>query len=136
LTHLSSRILVPLCLAAFVLAGCQTTGNRTLSPVAVAGLPFKLGHFASLNPDCTSVGEVVVRVTKNPDHGVVAIRPGEGYTNFVPANPRNHCNFKPTPGVNAIYTSNPSYIGPDSVGLDVINPGGSEYQFTFNLNVK
>jgi hypothetical protein len=123
-----------LALAAAALSGCQTTGAGT--PVAVAGIPLRLGHFASLNPDCTQIGEPHVRVTTPPSHGSVAVRAGEGYTNFVQANPRNHCNYRPTPGVNATYTAERGYTGPDTVGLDIIFQTGEERQLTYNLSVK
>ena len=125
-----------LVLAVAPLSGCETTGVRTISPVAVAGVPFRLGHFASLNPDCSLTGAVVVRVVKAPDHGRVTVLAGKGYTNFVAANPRQHCNFRATPGVNAVYTSDPGYVGPDSAALDIIFPTGEERQYTFALNVK
>ena len=96
----------------------------------------RLAHFAALNPDCSSFGETVVRVTKPADHGAVIVRPGEGYTNFAPANPRNHCNYRPTPGVNATYTAQRGYAGPDTMALDVIYPTGAEQQFTYSLSVK
>jgi hypothetical protein len=64
------------------------------------------------------------------------VRAGEGYTNFVQTNPRNHCNYRPTPGVNATYTAERGYTGPDSVALDIIFQTGEERQFTYNLSVK
>jgi hypothetical protein len=67
---------------------------------------------------------------------VVAVRAGDGYTNFVQANPRNHCNYRPTPGVNVTYTAERGYTGPDTVALDAIFPTGQEQQINYNLNVK
>jgi hypothetical protein len=134
--RLSFETIMSFAVAGVSWSSCQTTDSRTVSPVAVAGLPLKIGHFASLNPDCTSMGEVVARITKNADHGVVTIQPGQGYTNYPETNPRNHCNYKPTSGVNVIYVSNSGYIGPDSVGLDFFYPNGSELQFAVNVKVK
>ena len=64
------------------------------------------------------------------------MRPGEGYTNFVPANPGNHCNFRPTTGVNALYTAERSYSGADTVVLVIIFPTREERQFAYYLNVR
>ena len=116
--------------------GCQTTGSQTVSPVVVAGIPLHLGHFADLNPDCSQIGEPIVRVAKPADHGVVAVRAGEGYTGFVQANLRSHCNYRSTPGVNATYTAERGCTGPDTVALDIIFPTGEERQFAYDLNVK
>jgi hypothetical protein len=136
LNRLPQFALSALAAVTFTLSGCQTTGSGFSSPVAIAGVPLRLAHFASLNPDCSSAGVVVARVAKPADHGVVTARVGEGYTNFVAANPRQHCNFHPTSGVNAVYTPDRGYAGPDSVALDVIFPTGEERQYTYNLNVK
>jgi hypothetical protein len=136
MNRMPPRALVLIVFGAAGLLGCQTTGGRTISPVAVAGTPLRLGHFANLNPDCSPIGEPDVRVSKPPDHGVVTVRAGEGYTNFVPANPRNHCNYRPTPGVNATYTAQRGYAGPDTVALDIIFPTGEERQLAYNLSVK
>ena len=136
MNQLSPRALVLIVLGSAGLQGCQTTGRETVSPVVVAGTPLRLGHFADLNPDCSPIGEPTVRVTKPPDHGAVTLRAGEGYTNFVAANPRNHCNYRPTVGVNAIYTAERGYTGSDAVVLDIIFPTGEERQVAYNLNVK
>ena len=64
------------------------------------------------------------------------MRPGEGYTSFVQTNPRVHCNYRPTPGVNATYTAERGYTGPDSVALDIIFQTGEERQYAYNLSVK
>ncbi len=123
-------------LFAFVPAGCQTTGGYTASLVAVSGLPLKLAHFVDLSPDCSPVGDLVVRVSKNPEHGVVTLRRGEGYTtNYEPQNPRYQCNLRPTSGMNVIYVSNPGYVGPDSLAVEAFG-GGSAGQQTYNLTVK
>jgi hypothetical protein len=123
-------------LAAVLLSGCQATSGGTFSPVAVTGVPLRLGHFAALNPDCSPIGQVVVRVTKPPGHGTVSIYAGTGYTNFVSSNPRNACNYRPTPGVNVTYTSERGYAGPDTVDIDAVFPTGEERHFAFSLNVK
>ena len=134
--QLSPRVLTFIALGAAGLSGCQTTGSQTVSPVAVAGIPLRLGHFADLNPDCSPIGEPVVRVAKRADHGVVAARAGEGYTNFVQANLRNHCNYRSTTGVNATYTAGRGYTGPDTVTLEIIFPTGEERRIAYDLNVK
>jgi hypothetical protein len=97
--------------------------------------PLKLAHFADLNPDCSPVGDLIVRVAKNPEHGVVTLRRGEGYTSYGTQNPRYQCSFRPTSGMSVIYLSNPGYVGPDSLAVDVFG-GGSEGQQTYDLTVK
>jgi hypothetical protein len=116
------RALIALALLAVAGAGCQTMGSRTFSGVAVSGLP--VAHVTSLNLDCSSVGETVVRVVKTPEHGVVTVRQGEGYSSYASENPRHQCDFRPTPGTNLMYVSNPGYTGPETVAVDAIFPSG------------
>jgi hypothetical protein len=130
------RGLIALALLAVAGAGCQTMESRTFSGVAVSGLPARLAHVTSLNLDCSSVGETVVRVVKTPEHGVVTVRQGEGYSSYASENPRHPCDFRPTPGTNLMYVSNPGYTGPETVAVDAIFPSGQEAQLTYNLIVK
>ena len=119
-------------------SGCQTTGSSPVSGtgVAASGVPLRLWHFSSLNPDCTPFGEVVVRVLKAPEHGSLVTKPGEGFSNFDQSNPRHQCNLKRTPGMDAVYTPRPGYTGPDSVSINRIAPDGSDRQYTANIVVK
>ncbi len=62
------------------------------------GIKRDIGFFAALNPDCSSVGDAVVRVIKQPQNGTVDIEPGGGYTNFAEKNQRYACNKKISQG--------------------------------------
>ena len=118
--------------------GCQSTGasGGAGGGTAISGRPAKLSHYANLNPDCTSAGEVVVRVTQEPGHGRAVTQAAQGYTSYTADNPRSQCNLHATPGVDLIYTSAPGYFGPDTVGADAIYASGGESMRTFNINVK
>jgi hypothetical protein len=121
------RTIVPLALiATTILSGCQTTGNsvRTL-----------IFHIGALNPDCSPTGRIIARIARNPDHGSVTIRSGSGYIAFARDNPRYHCTFRETKGVNIQYIANPGFAGHDSTVVDTILPSGEKRQFTFDMNV-
>jgi hypothetical protein len=98
-------------------------GGRTLNAVAVSGLPLRLVHVTDLNPACSPAGKPIVRVVKNPEHGIVAVNGGEGYSSHASENPRHQCDFHPTSGVNAAYISAPGHAGPDSLAVDVFVGG-------------
>jgi hypothetical protein len=127
-----------LVIATAFLSGCQATGPLPgpRSGVVASGVPLRVWHFSSLNIDCSPFGEVIVRIVKTADHGSVTARAGNGYSNYGQANPRYNCNFKPTSGVNAVYSPKPGYTGPDSVSVDVFYPAGVEQQYTSTLIVK
>ena len=57
------------------------------------------------------IGETVVRNRQEPRTRGRFVQKGEGYTTFAAANPRNHCNFRPTKGSNLTYVSNPAIPG-------------------------
>ena len=133
--RLASKI-AAVAMAGASLAACQSMPAPSVARTALAGTPLLLGHWASLNPDCTSIGDVVLRIVKEPGHGRVAIALGNGYTFFLKDNVRNACNYKPSPGTNATYVAAPGYAGPDSVTLTGIFPDGAETQRTFEINVK
>jgi hypothetical protein len=92
--------------------------------VVASGRPLQLYFAYATNPDCTSAGAVVVRVVQPPEHGRVSIRQTGVFPNFPPSNPRNVCNRRRVPGVQAIYTSQRGYIGPDLVVLEALFPAG------------
>ena len=127
--------------SALVLGACQTTGQNyaaahSYDKVVVSGTPIKLGHFSSLNEDCSSIGDTTVRITQQPQHGQVTLRHENGYAFYASENPRHVCNSRPTPGIALVYVSDPGYVGPDSVAVDAIYANGFERTVSFSLNVK
>ena len=45
--------------------------KEQITRVVASGTRQRIGFFTALNPDCTSSGEVTIRVTKEPEHGAV-----------------------------------------------------------------
>jgi hypothetical protein len=41
----------------------------------------RIGFFSALNPDCTTSGDISIRVTKEPQHGAVQITPTSNFPN-------------------------------------------------------
>ena len=103
--------------------------------VVASGRPLQLYRAYSTNPDCTSAGAVVLRVVQPPAHGRVSIRQAGVFPNFPESNPRNVCNRRRVPGVQAIYTSQRGYLGPDSVVLQVLFPAGRGSNVSIAINV-
>jgi hypothetical protein len=111
-------------------ASAQATYN------VVAGHEVRVVWAYSLNPDCSSLGQVVVRVTQPPQHGRVTIRNSRSFPNFASSNSHSVCNTRRVPGVEGYYRPASGYAGPDSVSFDVIYPSGNYQQSTANIQVR
>jgi DNA-binding transcriptional regulator YhcF (GntR family) len=89
------------------------------SKAVASGGVLRLAHFASVNPDYTSRGITVVRVTDAPSHGSVQTRRERGFTTF---RKQTQCDVRRVDGVTVEYRPERGYLGTDRVGLDVIFP--------------
>ena len=134
-THLPAKPALAV-LATFALAACQTASSPDIRRFAASGAPIQLAHWGNLNPDCTTIGPVVLQVVQRPEHGEVAIRERSGFTFFTKDNPRVVCNSRATPGIDATYVSSPGFVGQDSVTLDIIFTEGTLRRETFAINVR
>ena len=103
--------------------------------VVASGKPLQLYQASATNPDCTSVGAVVMRVLQGPSHGRVSVRQTGVFPNFNSSNPRSACNRRRVPGVQAIYVSQRGYLGPDLVVLQVLFPNGRGFNVTAAIRV-
>ena len=102
----------------------------------VAGKPFKLYEAYATNPDCSSVGDVVIRVVSAPGNGRVSIARGGAFPRFAPPNVRSNCNRRRVPATIVTYTAQRGYTGPDSVSLEMIYPTGHLREKSFSLMVR
>ena len=100
-----------------------------------SGKPLHLYHAYSTNPDCTSTGEVVMRVVQGPEHGRVSIQRTGVFPSFGPDNVRNVCNRRRVPGVQATYISQRGYLGSDFVVLQVLYPSGRGINVSLPIRV-
>jgi hypothetical protein len=129
--------------AVFLIAlGISVAGSGKASAQAAFSVNVAAGHQVralwtySINPDCTSLGPIVVRITQAPQQGRVSIRNDRAFPNFPNSNVRNVCNARRVPGVAAYYQAASGYVGFDSISFDVIFPSGSYRQYTTNIQVR
>lgn len=106
---------------------------QTESKAVASGSVLHLAHFASVNPDCTSRGITVVRVTDAPSHGAVQTRRERGFTTF---RKQQQCDDRRVDGITVEYRPERGYIGTDRIGLDVIYPTGSERTRVYEISVR
>jgi hypothetical protein len=133
MSRVAANVSLAGCLFALVSSTANAQDSKSYTKTATAGGVLVLGHYASVNPDCTSRGKTVVRVQKTPAHGAVVLTPGRGFTSFSHA---TQCNARSVEGVTAAYRPERGYVGPDAVGFDIIYPSGIEKFKTYDIEVK
>ena len=101
-----------------------------------SGGTVKLTFFCNINPDCSASGTPTIRITKQPEHGRVAVSQTRDFCHFPPSNPRNVCNTRRVQGVAVRYTAERGHTGYDSVGAEVFFPDGAMRSGTFNISVR
>jgi hypothetical protein len=104
--------------------------------VVPSGTSQRIGGFTALNPDCTASGDVNVRVTKQPEHGTVEVRPGSFFPGYPKDNLRSKCNQHKVRGQEIHYKSAEKYVGDDTLDLLVLFPGGFARELHVNLSVR
>jgi hypothetical protein len=135
-----TRYMKAFTVACFIAVGASIAGSgsaRAQTPYSVvAGHEVRINWAASVNPDCTSNGQVVMRITQPPQHGRVSIRNAGVFPNFPGSNVRNVCNTHRVRGVEAYYRPEAGYVGFDSVGFETVFPTGTYRQYTANIQVR
>jgi hypothetical protein len=111
----------------------STAKAQSDSRTMASGQVLRLGHFSNVNPDCTSKGTTTVRISSAPTHGVVRMRTESAFSNFAT---QKQCETRKVHGVTVEYMPEHGYLGSDTVGLDVISPGGREQMRTYVITVK
>jgi hypothetical protein len=119
---------------AILLLSISTAHAQTKT--VIAGKPFRLDFAYSTNPDCTTTGDVVIRVTSPPSNDSVSISKRSVFPNFPASNIRSACNSRRVPGTIATYIARRGYTGPDTVSLESIFPSGLPRQQTYYLTVR
>lgn len=122
-------------IALVVLGLLVSMASAQAAKVVASGRPLMLYHAYYTNPDCTSGGAVVMRVSQAPEHGRVSIRPTGVFPRFPESNIRNVCNRRRVPGMEATYVSQRGYLGSDLVVLEVLFPNGRGQRVTLPIQV-
>jgi hypothetical protein len=122
-----------LIIAAFLLAPAVAHA-QTLT--AISGRPLKLNFSNTTNPDCSSGGEPVVRLTQAPQHGRVTIARTRDFPSFPRGNSRRDCNKRRVAGTATVYVSQRGYLGTDSVAIEIIFASGGTFRRCFTIYVR
>ncbi|MGJ4993375.1 hypothetical protein ACQR0Z_03090 [Bradyrhizobium sp. HKCCYLS3077] len=103
--------------------------------VIPSGKPLILFNATSVNPDCTALGNVEVRVVQGPEHGRVSVSRTRVFPNYAAGNLRSTCNARRVPGVLVTYVSQRGYVGDDLVVIEVFFPNGRAQRATVAIRV-
>jgi hypothetical protein len=133
---------------ALLLTACVTINEKTAEPGgapagqtqqvrgAVTGQKQLIVSFYATAPDCTSLGYPTLKLAKPPHHGQVSIEKGTAFATFGKDDPRNLCNGKEVPATVIHYTSEPGFIGTDSVAFERIGVAGAYGYHAYTINVR
>ena len=116
--------------------GVEGLENQTISRVIASGAKLRIGFFTSLTPDYSSNGDVIVRVTKQPEHGTVETLVKTDYAYYPKENIRNRCNQHKVKGTQVSYKGAEKYTGNDDFELLVLYPTGIASEYHFDISVR
>jgi hypothetical protein len=97
---------------------------RDITEMVAVEQKLRVAFLYFVKPDCSSGGEIAVRVLEQPQHGTLTIEEGQGNTTFLQDNPRFACNAAKSDGTLVFYRSNRDYLGTDSISFYVTYPSG------------
>ena len=103
--------------------------------VIPSGKQLILFNATSVNPDCSALGNVEVRVAQGPEHGKVSIRRTRVFPNYAAVNLLSACNARRVAGVLVTYVSQRGYVGDDLVVIEVFFPNGRAQRTTIAIRV-
>jgi hypothetical protein len=110
--------------------------SQTFTRVVASGAKQRMGFYAYLNPDCTAIGDINVRVTKQPEHGTVETAVATDYVHYPKENIRSKCNQHKVKGTLVNYKAAEKYTGNDEFDLLILLPHGVARELHYNINVR
>ena len=95
-----------------------------------------IAFFASLFPDCSSEGAVVVRLLIPPKHGRATVEDASSFPRYEPTSPLAACSTRKVPGKRLVYEAEEKFEGADTFRILVINADGSGYESAIKVLVR
>lgn len=93
----------------------------------------QLVFHASLNPDCSDVDGVDIKITLPPQHGTATVVHGPGYVAEVANTPYAKCMSSAHVGKRVVYRRDPGFVGVDQLTYDAYFPNGSSIEVHYKL---
>jgi hypothetical protein len=110
--------------------------SKVIFAHALSGKRTRIYRIYGANPDCTDPPMGTMRVTKQPQHGVVDIVVEKGYTDYPKDDQKYPCNLILRDHTALYYQSNSDFIGPDRVEMEWFGGGGSYSNYIIRIDVR
>src|ERR1700722_19665823 len=107
-----------------------------LTRAATAEQKSRLDFLYDLQPDCSSVEKLEVRVLEQPQHGTLAIENGRAFTEFPQDGRRGAGHARQSDGRLVFYQPDGDYRGADSITLSVTSPVTGDLKRHYAIDVK
>jgi hypothetical protein len=104
--------------------------------VVASGARVRMTIAYALNADCTSMGQIVVRIVEKPKHGESEIVNEQGFSSYGKEDQKYKCNEKSSDIVNLYYKANEQFKGKDRLVAEYFYPNGSYRKRIFNFSVR
>ena len=102
----------------------------------LSGKQIKVALWRELNPDCTAIGDLVVKLSKTPEHGRAHASKGKDFPGYHSTNIRAACNKRRVSGTLVHYVSKRGFIGTDRFTVEVFSSSGGHQTKSYTINVK
>jgi hypothetical protein len=116
--------------------GVEGLESQTFTRVVASGAKQRIGFYAYLNPDCSAIGDINVRVTKQPEHGTVDTVATTDYAHYPKESIRYKCNQHKVKGTLVNYKVAEKYTGKDEFDLLILYPEGFARELHFDISVR
>jgi hypothetical protein len=116
--------------------GQEGLEKKQFTRVVASGTNTRINFFTWTNPDCTAIGNVNVRVTKQPEHGSTETPTTTNFPNYPKEHVRFKCNEHKVKGIQINYKSAEKYVGDDAFDLLVLFPNGFAWEVHFDISVR
>jgi hypothetical protein len=113
----------------------RTGWKKQFTRVVASNKNQRIGFYTSLNPDCSVMGDVDIRVTKQPEHGVVDLTPATSFPSYPKESSRFKCNGDQVSGIQVNYKSE-KFVGDDKLELLVLFPNGFAWEVRYTISVR
>jgi hypothetical protein len=110
--------------------------KKQFTRVVGSGTKQQIGFYTSLHPDCTTRGNIDIRVTKQPEHGSTDTTTAINFPSYPKEHARFKCNEHKVKGMQVNYKSAEKYVGNDELELLVLFPNGFGWEVRYNIDVR
>jgi hypothetical protein len=115
--------------------GAEGVQKYQFTRIVPSGTNQRIEFITALNPDCTSSGDVNVRVTTQPEHGKVEITSTSHFPSYAKESNRYKCTQHKVKGVLVNYKAE-KYVGNDAFDLLILYPGGFAREVHYDMSVR